>query len=56
MKTEDKKIKIGRAPLEGYKYISQQELNELRKLSVREAARRLEILLKVADTMSLHIR
>ncbi len=39
---------IGRAPLDGYKKITRQEQNELKKLSVREAARRLEILLKEA--------
>lgn len=49
MKREDKKPEIGKAPLEGYNNITRQELAELRKLSVKEAVRRFEILLKVAD-------
>ncbi len=40
--------KIGRAPLDGYKEITRQEQNELKRLSVKEAVRRLEILLKEA--------
>ncbi len=42
-------LRIGRVPLDGYDEISRQELAELRKLSVREAVRRLEILLKEAS-------
>ncbi|MBI4286914.1 MAG: hypothetical protein HY671_00620 [Chloroflexi bacterium] len=41
--------RIGRAPLDGYDQISRQELAELKKLSVKEAVRRLEILLKEAS-------
>ena len=40
--------KIERAPLDGYKEITRQEQNELKRLSVKEAVRRLEILLKEA--------
>jgi hypothetical protein len=47
--TDKKAPRIGRAPLDGYEEIARQELAELRRLSVREAARRLEILLKTAS-------
>ncbi|MBI4333506.1 MAG: hypothetical protein HY673_19765 [Chloroflexi bacterium] len=45
---EEKAPKIGRAPLDGYEKIARQEEAELKRLSVKEAIRRLEILLRAA--------
>jgi len=62
-RTGKKKYRIGMKPFDGYKDITEMEAKELKKLTITEAVKQTEKLLKLAETwkkcsksLSLHSR